>query len=177
VAGRHYDLLYEWATARVLPWQWDGRPISPQSFGDTLWHNVLQQFVVEDVRSGRPIGLVAAKSANLHHRTVFIHVGFVHTVRRRGWPIESIVLLLALLFERYDMRKVYAEMADSSFRLMASGIGTYFDLEGSLRDHLLVDGEYQDLHILSITETRWRDSIRPIACSLTANVPAPEGTR
>lgn len=169
VAGRHYDLLYDWATSRVLPWQWEGRPISPQSFSDTLWAGVLQQFIIEELRSGRPIGLVSAKSANLHHRTVSLHLGFVPNVRMRGWPVESVVLMLTLLFERYSMRKVYAEMADDSFAGMASGLGNYFEVEGCLKNHLLIDGGYQDVRILSIDQRHWHHSIRPIACAFPSN--------
>lgn len=151
---RDYDLVYEWAAAGVIPWQWQGRAVGPEGFHHTIWSGTLVHFLIV-TSEGRPIGLASAYSANFHHQHCYVQLGFVPDVRRSAWPLEAAVLFIDFLFQKYTFRKVYGEATDSTFAAFRSGIGTSFEVEGSFRNHVYVDGRFQDLHVLSLDREAW----------------------
>jgi RimJ/RimL family protein N-acetyltransferase len=162
VAVRHYDLIYEWASREEIPWQWRGRPVSPEGLRDSMWADCLFHYVVETRISPRPIGLVTAYGANFHHQTCYLQAGLVGPYLRRGWPLEAVALALSVTFVRYNMRRVYAQATTDTFQQFASGEGTWFEVEGRLRDSVYMNGRYQDSVILTVTRERWENRVRPL---------------
>jgi RimJ/RimL family protein N-acetyltransferase len=162
LALRHYDLLYEWASREEIPWQWRGRPVSPEGLRETMWMDCLFQYVVETRQSPRPIGLVTAYGANLHHQTCYLQTGLLAPYQRRGWPFEAVALGLSVAFVRYNLRRLYAQATADTFEQFASGEGTWFEVEGRLRESVYVDGRFVDSLILTVTRERWEERIRPL---------------
>jgi RimJ/RimL family protein N-acetyltransferase len=162
VALRHYDLLYEWVAREEIPWQWRGRPVSPEGLRETMWADCLFHYVVESRESPRPIGLVSAYGANFHHQTCYLQAGLLAPYQRRGWPFEAVGLGLSVVFVRYNLRRVYAQTTSDTFGQFASGEGVWFDVEGRLREAVYVNGRFLDSLILTTTRDRWDTRIRPL---------------
>jgi RimJ/RimL family protein N-acetyltransferase len=162
VAVRHYDLIYEWASREEIPWQWRGRPVSPEGLRDSMWADCLFHYVVETRVSPRPIGLVTAYGAVFHHQTCYLQAGLIGPYLRRGWPLEALALALSVTFVRYNMRRLYAQATTDTFEQFASGEGTWFEVEGRLRDCVYMNGRYQDSVILTVTRERWETRVRPL---------------
>lgn len=153
IEPRHYDFLFSYAVRDEQNWRWNGRPVGPEAFRESLWDRVHAQFVVART-DGAPVGVVRAYGANFHHRYVYVQVGFVDSEVRFGTTMEATALFVNYLFERWDFRKLYAEVTDS-YPAFAAGAEKYFDVEGRLRDHIFINGRYRDLLILSIRRERW----------------------
>lgn len=162
VATRHYDLIYDWAARGEIPWQWRGRPVSPEGLRESMWMDCLFHFVVESRDRPRPIGLVSCHAANFHHQTCSVSAGLVERYRGRGWPFEAVSLALSVVFRRYNMRRVYAQTTSETFKQFASGEGSWFEVEGHLRENVYENGRFLDSLILTITRERWESRIRPL---------------
>jgi RimJ/RimL family protein N-acetyltransferase len=168
---KHYDLLYQWVVSGVIPWQWYGRPPSPEAFRETLWSGVLCQYLFERASDGLLIGLGTAYGVSHHHQHCYFRAGIVPEVRRHGWPLEGGIAFVDHLFQTYNLRKVYAEATDATMPTFAAG--NRFSVEAHFRDHLYRgDGEFQDMYVLSATREGWdecRASVRNFARSLNKN--------
>jgi hypothetical protein len=156
------DELYLLAATRQIPWQWHG-PETPDGFRESLWRGVLVQFMVEERRTGRGVALLRADNANLFfgyaYLTMMVHPEF----RMRAWPLEAAVLFGHYLFTKYNLQNLYAESATSHFEQFKSGVGKVFEVEGRLRDRVLVDGRREDLYILTFSRERWlTDGIKAV---------------
>lgn len=152
-----YDELYVLASSGEIPWQWHGLPASPENFRETLWSRTLVQFAISS-RNGSDdfAGLVTAYGANLAFGTCYMQMLLSPGFRSLAWPIEGAVLFLNYLFQKYPLRKVYAEATTDTMPFFQSGEGSLgYTIEGHLRDHLFVNGRYVDLFILSISRDAW----------------------
>lgn len=150
---RFIDQLYLLAASGRIPWAWGGAE-TPQNFQDSLWQGVLVQFAIEDSRTGGPAGLLRADSANLFHKYAYVSMILVPEYRLRAWPLEAAALFGNYLFRRYDLEHLYAETSEAYLDQFRSGIGRLFDVEGRLRNRLVVNGQRQDMYILSISRER-----------------------
>ena len=164
-----YEYLYRLVTRPEVGYRWrtQGSTPNPAAFPETLWRDVLVQFLAEDRATGAPVGLVTCFAAN--DREGFAHVG---TVADPGYVHSGIVLapfalLLNYVFTVWNFRKLYMESAHYNFVNIRSGEGTFFREEGRLRDHHFYRDRYWDLHILAIYREDWeRNRDRALALAL-----------
>lgn len=161
--------MYEWAAAGHVPWQWQGRPVGPEGFRDTIWTGVLTHCVIEAIEKPAPIGLFTAYGANHHHQICYCQIGMLPEWRLTGLPAEAGLLGLDLLFRHHPFRKIYAEVGSDKFHLYESGIPSGFVIEGRFKDHLYSNDEYLDLITLSVSRDVWRDRLVPLIERLTSN--------
>lgn len=149
--------LYTLAAVGEIPWQWNAATETPQSFAEAFWDGVLVQFAIEDRRDGRPVGLISAYNANLFHGYAYASLTLLPDHRLKVWPLEGALVFANYLFTRYNLRNVYAESAEPSFLQFRSGSGDFFEVEGQLRERLVVNGEPRDLYILRVSRERWQE--------------------
>lgn len=157
-----YDTVYSWAASGYLPWHWQGRPVGPEGFRDTLWSGILAHLLVESLESGAPVGLFTAYGANHHHQFCYCQIGVVPEWRMVGWPAEAGLLGLDLLFRRFNFRKVYAEVGSDNSHHYSSSAGIGFEVEGCLKDHIYANGSFLDMLTFSVTRVRWEERIAPM---------------
>ncbi len=157
-----YDTIYSWAAEGHVPWHWQGRPVGPEGFRDTLWSGILFHLVIESIETGSPIGLFTAYGANHHHQFCYCQIGVVPEWRMSGLPVEAGLLGLDLLFRKFNFRKVYAEVGSDKFDLYESSEGSGFEVEGRLTEHIYADGTFYDMLTLAIRRAAWSDRIAPL---------------
>ena len=59
------------------------------------------------------------------------------------------------LFSNYPLRKIYIDVYDYNKQSLACNLGVGFVEEGCLKDYRYNNGEYHDLHLLSITREKF----------------------
>jgi RimJ/RimL family protein N-acetyltransferase len=122
----------------------------------SLWDRVLCHFIVQ--RNGTEvvrIGYVSIYNADLMSRTAFFSGISAPPWFRSGLVFDALALLFGYAFSAFDLRKLYAELADNNFEQFQSGVGRLFTEEARLRDFVFRDGRYRDLVYLSITREHW----------------------
>lgn len=146
--------LYELATLNRIPWQWRA-PETPDAFRESLWQGVLVQYQVEELRTGRPVAFLRADNANLFFGHAYLTFMMHPDYRMRAWPLEGTVLFGHYLFTKFNLQHLYAETPASHYEQFKSGAGTLFEVEGRLRNRVVVNGRREDLYILTVTRDRW----------------------
>jgi hypothetical protein len=146
--------LYELAALNQIPWQWRA-PETPAAFQESLWQSVLVQYQVEELRSGRPVAFVRADNANLFFGHAYLTMMLLPEFKMRVWPLEGGLLFGHLLFTKFNLQHLYAETPSSLLEQFRSGVGKLFDVEGQLRNRVVLNGRREDLFILTFTRERW----------------------
>lgn len=147
-----------------LRWRNWGRSVSPAEFHDRLWTDALDHRVVRRLgdTSQQMCGTVSAYQPSFRDGTAFIGVMFRPSLHRTGMGIAAVARYVDLLFREWPLRKLYGEVAQFNYASFASGAGRYFEVEGRLRDHMLLGGRYWDVHLITITRSRWEEAIAPL---------------
>jgi RimJ/RimL family protein N-acetyltransferase/aryl carrier-like protein len=131
-------------------WRYRGAPPPYDKFLADLWTNVLVQFVVHDLRDGRPVGLAVAYGASpsLSHASVgaVFRAGYAGT----GLAAQAVELFARALFKLFPLRKLYLEIPGYNWPQLQSGEGKLFELEGRLRDHYYYAGRLWDQYLGAI---------------------------
>jgi len=152
--------LYQLAAANLIPWQWHA-PETPEAFQDSLWRGVLVQYAIQDLRTGRSVGFIRADNANLFFGFVYLTMMMHPAYRMKAWPLEGALLFANYLFTKFNLENLYAETTDSYLKQFASGIGTVFEVEGRLRNRVVINGTREDLYILTISREHWLAEGKP----------------
>lgn len=156
-AGDHDYLFRLIATGEhLVSYRLRGQTPSPESFNRFLWEQVLAQFLVTD-HEGRTIGLVSSFEPNFRHRYAYLAAVADPAFKDSGLVLEGMTLLISYLFAEFDLRKLYAESIESNFAQFQTGAARVFEVEGRLRAHEYVHGNYQDFVILAIWRDTWRE--------------------
>jgi RimJ/RimL family protein N-acetyltransferase len=145
-----YDSIYEIALSAESAWMWRGRVRGPETFVDSLWTGILSNLVVVSNDTQQVVGLLQAYSHNPLHQVCYMNVFLHDSVQGAGWPLEGLGMFLNFLFKHYNLRKVYAEMTESSLSRLGSNFGNWATIEGRLKEHVFVDGVFVDVTIVAI---------------------------
>jgi ribosomal-protein-alanine N-acetyltransferase len=111
---------------------------------DTHWYSS-----IVEAKSGKIIGNVML--FNFDRAALNVEIGYVlhQDFWNKGYGNEIVDVLSSFIFDEMKFKKIYAKVIKnnipSSIILQKNG----FLLEGDLKDHLVVEGEYMDLMILS----------------------------
>lgn len=140
--------------SNLLRWRFQGRTVSLEEFGASLWAGVHCQFVVAGRQSGKPRGLVVAYEASEHH----VKVGVLASPdsHNSGLAVEALLAFVDFLFEHWSFRKIYFEMRQSNAELLTS-VTRIAVLEGQLVDHLYSGWAYEDLLLYAVHRSAWLD--------------------
>lgn len=152
-----YALFYE---AELTPpddvlYRHRGTTPSFESYPETLWRNVLAQFVVEDIADGRPVGLVAAYEPNLRDGHVRIAVNILLPYRGLGWPIDGLRLFINHIFYAFPMRKLYADVIEPNLDQFGEMFHGILHEEARFREHTFIRDRYVDLVVLALYRSEW----------------------
>lgn len=137
-----------------MTWRFRGHTPSPEEFPGLLWSGVLTQFAVAPRdHPGAICGLVQGFNHDPGNR--FAYLGVVvdpMEQRRTTAAAEGIVLLLAHLFDAFDLRKINIETTEVATAGILRMAETWpmVSVEGVLRDSHFHAGHFVDLYILAV---------------------------
>lgn len=141
-------------------WRFRGRTPSYQDFAGILFApEVLCQFIVVEVSSGRSVGLVAAYGAD--HTAGHVKVAIQRLPRpvageeTHGLMIEGFMVFAQYLFDHFNFRKLYMEVPEYNMSLFGGGAEGILRIEGQLEDYYFWGDRHWDLYHLSLTRERW----------------------
>lgn len=146
--------IYQLAATDRIPWMWPGAQ-TRQAFYETFLHNVFVQFAIQDVRNDRSVALAWAYDVSPFHGFCYVSMVTHPDYRRRAWPLEGTLLFANYLFTKLNLRNIYATAAGPHFEQFRSGEGNFFQVEGRLTDRFMLNGEPEDLYILTFKRERW----------------------
>lgn len=137
-------------------WRYHGRTLPMDQFVPSLFNGVLAQFMVEMVQTGIPIGLVVAYDENpsgLHCKLAFLRTG-ARVSGDTAALFEGIALFISYLFDHFPFRKLFAEVPEFNLHMFTDD---FADHEGVLKEFLFYQGEFADMHYVSVSRNRWAD--------------------
>lgn len=149
--------LYSLSTNDTVGYRWRYRGTVPaiEQFVADLWLGVLTQFVIVDLKSSKPVGLVVAYQHDVEHGTAQIGIVTEPSQWRTLSTMEALHLFIRHLFGVHNLRKLYAEMPAFNYEDVSSGLDQLFRLEARLNDAHYWAGRYWDLLVLAIDRTEW----------------------
>ncbi|WP_322778654.1 GNAT family N-acetyltransferase [Frankia sp. Cas4] len=152
VTPEYLPFLYELAISEEVGFRWRFRGAVPnqETFQAGLWQGVLAQFVVVLPATGEPIGLVVAYNADTTRGIAYLAAVFTPDYLLTGLPASAVELFVRYLFQVWNLRKLYMEVPEFNYELIASGEGRRFDVEGRLRDFNYYDGRFWDEYLLAL---------------------------
>jgi RimJ/RimL family protein N-acetyltransferase len=153
--------LFQLAAANLIPWQWHA-PETPDAFQESLWRGVLVQYAIQDLRTGRSVGFLRADNANLFFGFAYMTFMLHPDYRMKAWPLEGVLLFANYLFAKFNLENLYGETTETYMKQFASGIGTNFEVEGRLRNRVVINGRREDLYILTLSRARWLAEGKPV---------------
>lgn len=154
----HYKFLQaaELAPALRGRWRYRGATPSPEQWSQLFWNGMLAQFLVTATRSGRPIGVVGGYGANFQHGWAYVAAAKFDPTDRSPRMILGVGIFLEYMFRSWNFRKLYLEVPEFNYPQFGTGEGTFFTIEGRLRNHTFYDGQYWDEFLLSVERSSWQ---------------------
>jgi acyl carrier protein len=182
LAPPDYEWLHELTTRpdNLVRWRDRGQTFRVEEWVDRLWAGVAAQFVVVEVATDTPIGLVTIYHHDTPNRHARLAALFDDVRSAPGWRVEGIGLLLLYAFEVLDVLKLYAEVVDFNLDRFASGLGPLFVEEGLLVDYEYAHGRHWPVHVLAVTRERFTafaDEWLPRSLGTTIRSPIGNGGR
>lgn len=144
-----------------------GATPSPEKVAATLWESVLAQFIVERVRGGQPLGLVAITSPDFRNGFAYVSALARPEAQGSGLVAEAALLGFHYAFTTWPLRKLYMEATEDSLRAFGGGLGDLFSEEGRLVEHVFWNGRYVDVVILAVYRETWSRLVPRMAPLLT----------
>jgi RimJ/RimL family protein N-acetyltransferase len=156
----HYPSLYRElsCTETSAAWRSRGRIASPIEFEKLLWHDIAFSCIaIQTSKNGDEamVGLVELLGLDEPNGHAQLSVAAFNGFTTSGLIVEAVALFLDEVFWRFNLRKVYAMLSDSSMAQCGSMLDRLFEVEGRLTGHVFIKGGYEDVHITSMTRERF----------------------
>jgi RimJ/RimL family protein N-acetyltransferase/acyl carrier protein len=146
----------ELSPSRLVAYRHRGSTPAPEAFAQRLWHGVLAQFLAVAAADGRPLGLVAAYSADYRNANAQIAVVAIgEDDPDAALVIEATEVFVDFLFDAFNFNKLYAYVLEVNYPRFARLVGPVVSLEGILRGHEFFDGQWVDTCILAVHRDAW----------------------
>jgi RimJ/RimL family protein N-acetyltransferase len=155
--------LYNLAISDENAYRWVLRGAIPsyEQFIEQHGPSFSTSFVVWLKESGERIGQALIYNVDLRNGHLYVAVVIAPGGIGRGIGRETLGVLIGYAFAVYPVRKVYAEVPGFTFSGVEEGVidapvNDLFAVEGRLRDHLFVDGEFHDMYFIGFNRAHWR---------------------
>ena len=130
----------------------------PEQYGAQLWDNCHAAFIYESSAQNGSAGVVMSYSADM--RNGFAYLAFAR-LRQGTSPLhdavvaaEALVLFVDFLFQGWDLRKIYVEVAEYNLGQFSSLV-SLLDVEARLKQHVYLDGRHWDMIIAALRRDCW----------------------
>lgn len=125
---------------------------------EALTNADIRHLIIEEIEEGRPVGYMIIAGLNNPHRSLEL-MRIVVTEKDKGYGHEALELVKILAFEELGFHRLWLDVRqkNSKAKLLYENAG--FELEGCLREAVLVDGEYESIYVLSLLESEYAPAI------------------
>ena len=149
VHNGYLPFLFELATSERTGFRWGipGTMLRLEQFNEMVWTGAWCNFIVHDLKSNQPIGIVTGYQPNFPDGYAYVAQVMIEEVQQTGKGVEALGLFINLLFTNYNLRKLYFEVFEYNLPL---AIGHSMREEGRLKDHTYFDGQWWDKIILAL---------------------------
>jgi len=120
-------------------------------------------FVIRIIDSETEIGTIGMKNTDFINGNVelFMSIG-EERARRKGYGIDAINALANFCFNRLRLHKVFISVFSFNVSAMDSYMKVGFIVEGVLKEHCFINGQYYDLVYMSRIKHHETDSVGEI---------------
>lgn len=141
--------------ANLTRYRFAGRTPSRDQVWASFFQGVECAFAVCRRGADEPLGTAVVFDADYRNGHAKLAAA-MYDKQLRGWPLEGVALAIDYAFRVFNLRKLYLDVLEFNLPQFGSAVGTLFEVEGRLRDHHYLDGEYWDMAILSIEQASWK---------------------
>lgn len=163
VGREDHAFLYNLATSDENAYRWVLRGALPpfEQFIEQQAPSLNTSFTVWLRETGERIGQALIYNIDMRNGHLYVAVVIAPDGISRGIGRESLGVLIRHAFAVYPVRKVYAEVPGFTFSGVEFGladapVNQLFAIEGRLREHLYVDGEYHDMYFVGFDRAQWK---------------------
>ena len=157
---RHSEQMFQWINDRELvEFNASFKNVSREDH-DLWFENILKDpsvaiFAIE-LDNGQFIGSCQLNSI-LPKSSAEIQIRIGAAGQGRGHGTETIRLLLKYGFEDLDLHRIYIRAFESNKRSIRMFEKCLFKLEGTLREHTLINGEYKNVVVMGLLKREFLD--------------------
>ncbi len=131
-------------------WRYRGAPPSLERFGESLWKQVIVQFVARRAADREPVGHLLAFGADPASSHARIGAAFLPEYAGTGQAAQGVATFLRYVFQTFPFRKLYLDIPGFNWPQVKSGEGRLFKVEGVLRGHNYYAGRYWDEYVCAV---------------------------
>jgi RimJ/RimL family protein N-acetyltransferase len=163
VGREDHIFLYNLAVADENAYRWVLRGEMPpfERFIEEHAPSFNNSFIVWLKETGERIGQALIYNIDLRNGHIYVAVVIAPEGIGRGLGRETLGVLIRYVLAVYPVRKVYAEVPDFTFAGVEQDVSDapvmeLFEVEGRLREHVFIDGEYHDVYLISFNRAHWK---------------------
>ncbi|MEJ3749949.1 GNAT family protein [Actinomycetes bacterium KLBMP 9797] len=151
--------LYGFAARPDVSYRWRYRGVPPpiERFNETLWRQVVVQFVARRTADHEPVGHLLAFAADASGTHAHVGAVFLPEYAGTGLAAQGVATFVRYLFRVYPFRKLYLDIPGFNWPQVSSGEGRLFQVEGILRGHNYYAGRYWDEYLCAIYADQFRE--------------------
>lgn len=132
--------------------QWE-----PGRHREALKNDDMRHLIIEEIEENRPIGyLIIAGLKNPNSSLELMRI--VITEKGRGYGREALEMAKTMAFEELGFHRLWLDVREKNSRAKLLYESCGFEVEGKLREAVLVNGDYESLYLLSILEADYKSA-------------------
>lgn len=109
------------------------------------------QFIIFSLEDNKPVGSVYIQNIDLIHKNAEygIFIG-EEEVTGKGYGTDAAKLIIKYAFENLGLHKLYLRVLSDNERAIRSYLHAGFEVEGTMRDEVLLDGQFVDVTRMAV---------------------------
>jgi hypothetical protein len=115
------------------------------------------QFVVIRSSDHVRLGTTTLYQQNFQDEHAYFALASFTGAKRNPLLMLGAALFIQYVFTCWNFRKLYMELPEYNLAQFESGVGTLFELEARLREHMYFDGRFWDKVILALYRRTWEE--------------------
>jgi len=165
--------LHHLATSERTGFRWGivGTIVPTESFAESIWNGIWCQFIVANRVTNEPLGIVMGYRPNFNDGHASVAQVMVDEAQGSGLGIEGLGLFVNLLFQSFNLRKLYFEVLEYNISRFRDTVGTWLKEEGRLKDHSYFAGRWWDQSILALYRDDFNQKAQPLLQAIQRQSP------
>lgn len=132
----------------------------PKKFEHALSHNYNDTMIVEDCKSGEYVGFLVSYGYAFNDGHIRVMAYIEKKYRSCGYGGLAMLRFLHVLFQFYNIRKIYTEVYEFNDDSLKAHLGAGFEEEARLKEYRYYDGRFWDFITFSIDRAHFYEKNR-----------------